>query len=422
MVAACVGAPKDPEMEDLQELIDRINRNTAAQVEQNKMWRLKLGLPEQEPTGVGAAAPKMGAGRRSVVGSAGERSPGIACTRGAATGRTGGRDRPGAKGAAKMDDTEQGKASRLKKAQKDDEEQMAKYRELLKTIQKNEKKHEDKHMEMEIKWVSVSYSTTRQYRYDADNKSMTHGADSTNEKKAGVGVLKRTAEQLVKKKLEGKDNLTPWEMFLEKKEEKKKLKKKADVKKVSAEDDLSDDELPPDVDLDDPYFAEEFGKTGRNGFTDDEDGKKNHFNYDKIVEQQNLCKKKQLLKQEELLEEDEFQVDVSDRHFQAIYTSHLFNLDPSDPRFKKTKATQSIVEEKMRQREEQQQSREEAIKRKERELGGEKEPVKTTQDPGLSMLIKSISHPPESPAKTGCLAQPGFKLVISGCMTHPARR
>ncbi|MGH0114632.1 UNVERIFIED_CONTAM: hypothetical protein FKN15_031774 [Acipenser sinensis] len=50
MVAACVGTPKDPEMEDLQELIARINRNTAAQVEQNKMWRLKLGLPEQEPT------------------------------------------------------------------------------------------------------------------------------------------------------------------------------------------------------------------------------------------------------------------------------------------------------------------------------------------------------------------------------------
>ncbi|MBN3274822.1 ESF1 protein, partial [Polyodon spathula] len=286
----------------------------------------------------------------------------------------------------------QGKASRPKKAHKDDEEQIAKYRELLKSIQEKDKKHEDKDMEMEIKWVPG---------------------------------LKETAEQLVKKKLEGKDNLTPWETFLEKKKEKKKLKKKADVKKVRAED-LSDDELPPDVDLDDPYFAEEFGKAGigqkkkskKNKkskedqrtpeeeaevekqkaemsllMMDDEDDNKKHFNYDKIVEQQNLSKKKKkkLLKQEELLEEDEFQVDVSDPRFQAMYTSHLFNLDPSEPGFKKTKATQRIVEEKMRRREEQQQqSRNDAIQKKERQLGEEKEPAKKTLDPGLSMLIKSI--------------------------------
>ncbi|RXN00993.1 ESF1-like [Acipenser ruthenus] len=292
---------------------------------------------------------------------------------------------------ANVDDTEQGKASRPKKAHKDDEEQMAKYRELLKSIQEKDKKREDKDMEMEIKWVPG---------------------------------LKETAEQLVKKKLEGKDNLTPWEMFLEKKKEKKKLKKKADVKKVSAED-LSDDELPPDVDIDDPYFAEEFGKTGigqkkkskKNKkskedertpeeeaeiekqkaemsllMMDDEDDNKKHFNYDKIVEQQNLSKKKKkkLLKQEELLEEDEFQVDVSDPRFQAMYTSHLFNLDPSEPGFKKTKATQRIVEEKMRRREAQQQSCDDAVQKKERELGEEKEPAKKTLDPGLSMLIKSI--------------------------------
>ncbi|MGH0118501.1 UNVERIFIED_CONTAM: hypothetical protein FKN15_016836 [Acipenser sinensis] len=35
---------------DFKELIAVINRNTAAQVEQNKTWRLELGLPEREPT------------------------------------------------------------------------------------------------------------------------------------------------------------------------------------------------------------------------------------------------------------------------------------------------------------------------------------------------------------------------------------
>lgn len=37
--------------------------------------------------------------------------------------------------------------------------------------------------------------------------------------------LKETTEQLVKKKLEEKDKLTPWEEFLEKKKDKKKQKK-----------------------------------------------------------------------------------------------------------------------------------------------------------------------------------------------------
>ncbi|MGH0163244.1 UNVERIFIED_CONTAM: hypothetical protein FKN15_044386 [Acipenser sinensis] len=35
---------------DFKELIAMINRNTAVQVEQNKTWRLELGLPEREPT------------------------------------------------------------------------------------------------------------------------------------------------------------------------------------------------------------------------------------------------------------------------------------------------------------------------------------------------------------------------------------
>jgi hypothetical protein len=37
--------------------------------------------------------------------------------------------------------------------------------------------------------------------------------------------LKETTEQLVKEKLEGKDKLTPWEEFIEKKKDKKKQKK-----------------------------------------------------------------------------------------------------------------------------------------------------------------------------------------------------
>lgn len=40
-----------------------------------------------------------------------------------------------------------------RKSQKDDEEQIAKYREILQSIQEKEKKQEEKDIEMEIKWV-----------------------------------------------------------------------------------------------------------------------------------------------------------------------------------------------------------------------------------------------------------------------------
>ncbi|CDQ89701.1 unnamed protein product [Oncorhynchus mykiss] len=107
--------------------------------------------------------------------------------------------------------------------------QIEKYRKMLKSIQeKDKKKEEDKGMEMEITWVPG---------------------------------LKETTEQLVKKKLEGKDKLTPWEEFIEKKKDKKK-QKMTKGKQESDDSDLSDDALPPDVDFDDPFFAEELGSTG----------------------------------------------------------------------------------------------------------------------------------------------------------------
>ncbi|NXP28289.1 ESF1 protein, partial [Scytalopus superciliaris] len=272
-----------------------------------------------------------------------------------------------------------------RKSQKDDEEQIAKYRELLQSIQEKEKKQEEKDIGMEIKWVPG---------------------------------LKETAEEMVKNRLEGKDNLTPWQKYLEKKKEKRMLKKK---KKAAAEREQSEDELPPDVDLNDPYFAEEFEKTGLKKkpesvestsedeeevekqkaemallMMDDEDDTRKHFNYKKIVEQQNLSKKKKklLMKRKELVEDD-FQVNVADTRFQAMFTSPLFNLDPSDPNFKKTKAVEKILEEKARRREEKEQDLKEANKGQENKMAKKGEVAKKAIDPALSMLIKSVKNKTE---------------------------
>uniref|UniRef100_A0A8D2NNK8 ESF1 nucleolar pre-rRNA processing protein homolog n=1 Tax=Zosterops lateralis melanops TaxID=1220523 RepID=A0A8D2NNK8_ZOSLA len=269
-----------------------------------------------------------------------------------------------------------------RKSQKDDEEQIAKYRELLQSIQEKEKKQEEKDIGMEIKWVPG---------------------------------LKESAEEMVKNRLEGKDNLTPWQKYLEKKKEKRLLKKK---RKAAAEREESEDELPPDVDLNDPYFAEEFEKTGVKKkpesvesasededevekqkaemallMMDDEDDTRKHFNYKKIVEQQNLSKKKKklLMKKKELLEDD-FQVNVADTRFQAMFTSPLFNLDPSDPNFKKTKAVEKILEEKARRREEKEQDLKEANKGLENKMAKKGGVAKKAIDPALSMLIKSVKN------------------------------
>ncbi|XP_031168902.1 ESF1 homolog [Sander lucioperca] len=309
-----------------------------------------------------------------------------------------------------------------KKPQKEEEKrskkkrsdvQISKYRELLKGIQDKETKlHEDRDMEMEITWVPG---------------------------------LKETTEQLVKKKLEGKDQLTPWEDFLQKKKDRKK-QKKSQRKEGEDEEELSEDELPPDVDLSDPFFAEELAATdikkkskGRKKkkkqeeeeertaeeeeelekqkaemallIEDDaDDAKHRHFNYDQIVEQQNLSKhkrKKLLKKGGEPLAADDFQVDVKDPRFQAMFTSHLFNLDPSHPNYKKTKATQSIQAEKQRRRAEEQRRVEDALGPEKAAAGAGKkrekdsEPptaegaAKTSLDPSLSLLIKSIKSKTE---------------------------
>lgn len=76
-----------------------------------------------------------------------------------------------------------------------------------------------------------------------------------------------------------------------------------------------------------------------------------------------------------------------------MYTSHLFNLDPSDPNFKKTKAMEKILEEKARQREQKEQELTQAIKKKENEI--QKESQKRSIDPALSILIKSVKSKTE---------------------------
>lgn len=86
-------------------------------------------------------------------------------------------------------------------------------------------------------------------------------------------------------------------------------------------------------------------------------------------------------------------MDVQDPRFQAMFTSHLYNLDPSDPAYKKTKATQIIFEEKLRRREEHHRQ-DETLKRKatQEKLEPETSSATKVMDTNLSLLIKSIKN------------------------------
>uniref|UniRef100_A0A8C5MCV7 ESF1 nucleolar pre-rRNA processing protein homolog n=1 Tax=Leptobrachium leishanense TaxID=445787 RepID=A0A8C5MCV7_9ANUR len=280
--------------------------------------------------------------------------------------------------------------TKSKKSSKEDEEQIARYRDLLKSVQEKDKKR-DSDMDMEVKWVPG---------------------------------LKENAEKMVKNKLEGKDKLTPWEKYLQKQKDKRKLKKRKKGNTQESEKEEEEEEIPTDVDFDDPYFSEELKKPGlknksatgekeREHSSSEDEAKKdkqrgemallmmddieedrNHFNYDKIVEHQNLSKKKKkkLQKKQELVE-DNFQINVEDTRFQALYTSHLYNVDPSDPNFKKTKAMARVLEEKARRREKPGASHAAAVKRQETEDAEKKgSPGAKNTDPALAMLLKSVKN------------------------------
>lgn len=94
-------------------------------------------------------------------------------------------------------------------------------------------------------------------------------------------------------------------------------------------------------------------------------------------------------------------MDVQDPRFQAMFTSHLFNLDPSHPSYRKTKATQSILSEKQRRRREKaelvmaQGEESHAVSAAPDATAAKQEeaaPKRDTMDAGLSLLVKSIKN------------------------------
>lgn len=248
-----------------------------------------------------------------------------------------------------------------------------KYKALLQNIEEKEKSKNGSDVEMEISW----------------------GLD-----------LKEKTEKIIKEKASISSDKTPFQQYLEKRKEKRKQKRQQRKNQIEKDGSESDSDVPSDIDLSDPYFAEEFNssdfkpkrkkkinKKGNNNSTDDdsdeqhqaelelllmnEDDNRKHFSLKKIQENEDVSKKKKKIKAVE--KHDDFEINVNDERFSALYTSHHYNIDPTDPHFKKTKAMDTLVGEKLKRRNEEPEKSIEFKKRKSNKKNSE-----------LSILVKSI--------------------------------
>jgi len=207
-------------------------------------------------------------------------------------------------------------------------------------------------------------------------------------------------------------DLTPWQKYLAKKKEKKSRRKKANT----AEDSDESEGVPADVDLEDPFFAEEMSdkKSKKKGkkkkkkveveteteekgadldlLVMDSDDDRNHFDYKTIVDEEtkSKSKKKKWKKKKEVVLKpeatDSFDVNVNDDRFSAIFHNPDFNIDPSQQNFKKTSGMDKLISEKQKR----------VVSGTEPSAPKSK---KSKLDPQLSASLKSVKNKWEKNAK-----------------------
>ncbi|KAH8345093.1 hypothetical protein KR059_004692 [Drosophila kikkawai] len=310
----------------------------------------------------------------------------------------------------KEQEEQEQKPAKPKKPSK--QERIANYKNLLAEILQKEKQEKEQKYEMEMSW-NVTDDTPGQ--------------------------------EQEKEQQQPPAELTPIEKVLQKRTEKNKLRKEQrrqkqlEAKGGDPDDNDSDASLVPDgIDLNDAYFAEEFangdyappktkqqkkkakskGKGKVNGDEDEEqrqqerelelllddgDGRdeKQHFSLSKILKQEELeqsasgskRKRRQQLKKSKSKQleasekpDDDFQVNVEDARFKAVYKSHEFNIDPTHSHYKATKGMQRIIGEKLKRRQEQVEG------------GGDEEPAaaaapkRSKQQLEQNALVKSLKR------------------------------
>jgi hypothetical protein len=128
---------------------------------------------------------------------------------------------------------------------------------------------------------------------------------------------------------------------------------------------------------------------------DAEEDSKAHFNLDDLlIDGKNNKKKAKKFNKNDIdsstnKKADNFEVDLKDPRFNAIFTDHKFNIDPSDQSFKKTKAMETILNEKIKRIQNNEFNQDSVSNVQSQEEKASRE------DASLSLMVKSIKSKTE---------------------------
>ncbi|CAG8519682.1 18680_t:CDS:10 [Acaulospora morrowiae] len=208
------------------------------------------------------------------------------------------------------------------------------------------------------------------------------------------GLRELTEETPEKNSIE---NETTIEAYKRKQRERKQKKKAA--RKSNNIDDAEEEDT--NVDFDDPFFStsnkptrsknlykmsqQERAETDRKKaelellVIDDEDNHNNkHFDMKEIIKSEKKKGRKKKRSKGAQEDDDQFEINADDPRFAALYNSHHFAIDPTNPHFKKTKAMSKLLEEQRSD-----------VNRKNEEISSEQISKSSLNDPNLSLLINS---------------------------------
>ncbi|ODQ53965.1 hypothetical protein SAICODRAFT_6746 [Saitoella complicata NRRL Y-17804] len=239
--------------------------------------------------------------------------------------------------------------------EEDDEAQKEKYRALLLGVKKKSGADEDAAAEGDME-ITFGAALDEKDEKDEEEEEVVEGEEeeTTLEKyrrKERERKERRRAERKVNiKEDDDKEELGFDDPFFQDGGDKaaKQDKKKKD-KKVSAEEAEMEAARKAELELLMMDEKEESAITG---------GKKpQHFDMKQVLKAEKAKKKKgktakkQLAKVDQEATQSDFQIDVKDPRFAALYESHHFAIDPTNPQFKKTEAMEKVLDERRKRHE-----------------------------------------------------------------------
>ncbi|TPX62434.1 hypothetical protein SpCBS45565_g07043 [Spizellomyces sp. 'palustris'] len=242
------------------------------------------------------------------------------------------------------------------------------------------------------------------------------------------GLSEKAAALLEKKKeRDTQKDETVFEQYLRKQKEKRKAKK-------TAQKELDDEPLvssgDEEIDMDDPFFSEEFGPEYQPKVSDTSESKQpkkalksrkptaddvkskaelellmlqdeggpnsRHFDMKEVIKEEKGQRKKKGRKPKKERREggvqDGFEIDIKDPRFASVLESHHFAIDPNNPQFKKTQAMEKVLQERRKRRDTKEDGQTVPQNRVPKAKGGSEEQTRPDTS-NLSVLVESVSSP-----------------------------